>query len=32
MDVKIAVAKEISKILNKMNQEKLRKLAEKAYS
>ncbi|MFA7707402.1 MAG: tyrosine--tRNA ligase [Candidatus Pacearchaeota archaeon] len=31
MDLKIAVAKEISKILNKMNQEKLRKLAEKAY-
>jgi len=31
MDLKIAVAKEISKILGKMNQEKLRKLAEKAY-
>ncbi|MBS3078946.1 tyrosine--tRNA ligase [Candidatus Pacearchaeota archaeon] len=31
MDVKIAVAIEISKILSKMNQEKLRKLAEKAY-
>ena len=30
-DLKIAVAKEISKLLSKMNQEKLRKLAEKAY-
>lgn len=32
MDVKIAVAKEISKILSKMDQEKLRNLANKAYS
>jgi tyrosyl-tRNA synthetase len=31
MDIKLAVAKEISKILSKMNQDKLRKLAEKAY-
>jgi len=31
MDLKFAVAKEISKILSKMDQEKLRKLAEKAY-
>ncbi len=31
MDIKFAIAKEISKILSKMNQDKLRKLAEKAY-
>ena len=32
MDVKLAVAKEISKILNKMDQAKLRTIAQKAYS
>jgi tyrosyl-tRNA synthetase len=32
MDVKLAVAKEISKILNKMDQVKLRTIAQKAYS
>jgi len=31
MDIKLAVAKEISSILIKMNQDKLKKLAEKAY-
>lgn len=31
MDLKLAVAKEISKILSKMHQDKLRKIAEKAY-
>src|SRR4030042_1908463 len=31
MDLKLAVAKEISKLLGKMNQEKLRKIMKKAY-